>query len=63
MSDGDERGIEMTVDEAIKILHAMQKWLRGDGEIPYTSKEYGVAIDEGIRALRREKRRKKKDVV
>lgn len=38
----------------IRILHGMQKWRRGEkGEMPYSPKEFGIAIDYCIRILRR----------
>lgn len=38
----------------IKILHEMQKWRRGGkGEMPFSPKEFGLAIDDCIRLLRK----------
>lgn len=38
----------------IKILHGMQKWRRGGkGEMPFSPKEFGLAIDDCIRLLRK----------
>ena len=31
----------------------MQKWRRGGGEMPYTPKQFGEAIDNSIRILRK----------
>jgi hypothetical protein len=37
----------------IEKLHAMQKWRRGHGSsMPFTSREFGIAIDDCIRLLR-----------
>lgn len=38
----------------IKILHEAQKWRRGGkGENPFSPKEFGLAIDNCIRLLRK----------
>ena len=40
--------------EVIRILHEMQKWRRGNGNVmPYSPKQFGIAIDVSIRVLRR----------
>lgn len=31
----------------------MQKWRRGGGDMPFSPKEFGVAIDDCIRLLRK----------
>lgn len=31
----------------------MQKWRRGGGEMPYTPKQFGEAIDNSMRILRK----------
>ena len=37
----------------LRKLHDMQKWRRGGkGEIPFSPKEFGLAIDDCIRLLR-----------
>lgn len=39
--------------EVIQILHKMQKWRRGEGRVmPYTPKQFGIAIDMSLRVLR-----------
>lgn len=39
--------------EVIKVLHEMQKWRRGNGDVmPYSPKQFGIAIDVSIRVLR-----------
>ena len=38
----------------IEVLHQMQKWCRGHGSaMPFTSYEFGQAIDDYIRILSR----------
>lgn len=38
----------------IRTLHGMQKWRRGGkGEMPFSPKEFGLAIDDCIRLLRK----------
>lgn len=44
----------MTIKETIKILHDTQKWRRGKTkDMPHTPKEFGLAIDNAIRVLRK----------
>jgi hypothetical protein len=46
----------MGVDEAIKVLHWYQKYRRGGirfEELPYSVKEFGIAIDVAIRNMRK----------
>lgn len=43
----------MNSKEAIKILHDMQKWRRGNRtKMPHEPETFGKAIDRGIQALR-----------
>lgn len=47
----------MELKEAVKVLHWYQKCRRGKisfRELPYTTKDYGKAIDEAIRLMRKE---------
>ena len=45
---------DLSLKDAIKILHDTQKYRRGKkGQMPHTSKEFGVAIDFAIRELRK----------
>lgn len=37
----------------IRKLHEMQKWRRGGGDMPFSPKEFGIAIDDCIRLLRK----------
>jgi hypothetical protein len=51
----------MKKNTAIKILTEMQAWRRGDGELnrpPYSSEEYGLAIDFAIRYISSDKNKK-----
>lgn len=44
----------MTIKETIKVLHDSQKWRRGAKiEMPHSPKEFGQAIDNAIRILRK----------
>ena len=44
-------GVEVTEQEALKILIKHNAWRRGDNVTPYTSKVVGEAIDVAIQAL------------
>ena len=37
----------------IRTRHGMQKWRRGGGDMPFSPKEFGLAIDDCIRLLRK----------
>lgn len=49
----------MNKKEALKILHEMQKWRRRNGKnsfhdpMPYTPRDFGLAIDFAIRYMRK----------
>ena len=44
----------MTTKQVIHALHLHQKWRRGAiNEIPLTAREYGEALDEAIKLLRK----------
>lgn len=50
----------MTIQETIKILHDTQKWRRGAKmNMPHSPKEFGQAIDNAIRILRKVNRDEK----
>lgn len=56
----------MTPKEALEVLREFQKWRRGEGkykwgetpseneQLPYSSKEIGVALDVAIETLKKE---------
>lgn len=44
----------MTIEQVIHILRLHQKWRRGAiSEMPLTAREYGEALDEALRLLRK----------